>query len=531
MPHWIESDRKKARAFVGLDDDSPELPAMDRIKVLFLASNPLEQSRLALDEEARAITAEIRSADHRDAIELITAWAARRDDLQQLLLQHKPNILHFSGHGTRCTPNEITPPSASMPGRDMIVTSKGQVARLVFMGEGGHAEPMSEASLVHLLGLLQDNLYLVLLGACHSDSIALALAEVVPYAIGMSGMIADDTAIAFAAAFYRGLGFGRNLQVAFNLGENAMMNLQIPDDQWPRLYCRHDTVIPAEFSLVGRSSVPSRASTAGGDRDHSDDGAIRECAVKSDDWNKDSTKSVSAARKYDVFVSYSSHHWDLVEPLVNLLKVGNRYVFQDIKEIRPGDDRQETIFTALRGAKKVVVIWCSHAKESRHVERETTVAVTEKKKVIPVVIDSTPLPDRLKQFQWVDFSSFMRHEDTPRPQKRAAPAKKSGDNADYGIFGIPLNRTGCLFQLIAPLVLLLMQLIALPVIFLIGRTIVGLPWPISLGIAAIVWAGFCIVLFMKNRLSRQRFRNRNDMFARIVMEELRKLDFEIESDR
>src|SRR5262245_53952781 len=173
---------------------------MEKVKVLFLASNPLQQSRLALDEEVRTITAQVRSAEHRDAIELISAWAVRRDDLQQLLLQHKPHILHFSGHGTRCTPTDVTPPSTSMSGRDIVVSGKDQVAQLVLMGEGGQADPMSEAALIHLLGVLKDNLKLVVLSACHSELIAQALAEVIPYAIGMSGAIADDAAIAFATA-------------------------------------------------------------------------------------------------------------------------------------------------------------------------------------------------------------------------------------------------------------------------------------------------------------------------------------------
>jgi hypothetical protein len=239
---------------------------MEKVRVLFLASNPLQQSRLALDEEARIITAQIRSADHRDAIELISAWAVRRDDLQQLLLQLRPHILHFSGHGTHCSPAEVAPPSTPMSGRDMTVSGKGQVAQLVLIGEGGQTEPMSEAALFHLLRVLKDNLHLVFLSACHTESIAKSLADVIPYTIGMSGAIADDAAIAFAAAFYRALGFGRNLQEAFDLGQNALMNLQIPEDQTPRLYSRKGAMDLAKVVLVGPSSAPLRARAAGGDR-------------------------------------------------------------------------------------------------------------------------------------------------------------------------------------------------------------------------------------------------------------------------
>jgi hypothetical protein len=54
-----------------------------------------------LDEEIRAVTAQLRSAEYRDALELVSGWAVRPEDLQQLLLQHKPQIVHFSGHGNQ----------------------------------------------------------------------------------------------------------------------------------------------------------------------------------------------------------------------------------------------------------------------------------------------------------------------------------------------------------------------------------------------------------------------------------------------
>src|SRR5262249_14992654 len=120
--------------------------------------------------------------------------------------------------------------------------------------------------LIHLLGVLKDNLQLVFLSACHTESIAKSLAEVIPYTIGMSGAIADDAAIAFAAAFYRALGFGRNLQEAFDLGKNTLMNLQVPEDHRPRLYSRKGAVDRAQVVLVGPSRAPLGARAAGGDR-------------------------------------------------------------------------------------------------------------------------------------------------------------------------------------------------------------------------------------------------------------------------
>jgi hypothetical protein len=239
---------------------------MAKAKVLFLASNPLEQSRLALDEEIRAITGQIRSADHRDALELVSGWAVRPDDLQQLLLQHKPQVVHLSGHGTRHAESSVTHPSVPTPVRDMTIRRADQVEQLVFKGEGGQPQPMSKSGLVNLFSVLRDDVRLVLLNACHSEAIAESLAEVIPCTIGMNGEITDEAAIAFATAFYRGLGFGRSIQEAFNLGKNALMNLQIPEDQAPRLYFRKVAADPTKVVLVGPSTAPSWRRATGADR-------------------------------------------------------------------------------------------------------------------------------------------------------------------------------------------------------------------------------------------------------------------------
>ena len=73
---------------------------MDKVKILFLAANPKNTPTLQLDEEIRAITQKIRSSEYRDSLELISAWAVRADDLLQVFNEHKPHIVHFSGHGS-----------------------------------------------------------------------------------------------------------------------------------------------------------------------------------------------------------------------------------------------------------------------------------------------------------------------------------------------------------------------------------------------------------------------------------------------
>src|SRR5262249_29789312 len=74
--------------------------AMNKVKVLFLAANPHATQPLQLDEEIRQITAKVRAAEYRDSLELASRWAVRPDDLLQALLEVKPDIVHFSGHGS-----------------------------------------------------------------------------------------------------------------------------------------------------------------------------------------------------------------------------------------------------------------------------------------------------------------------------------------------------------------------------------------------------------------------------------------------
>src|SRR5271165_1811769 len=181
---------------------------MANIKVLFLASDPFKQNALALDEEIREITAKIRAAEYRDTLELVSAWAVRPDDLQQLLLQHQPHVVHFSGHGS-------------------------QAEQLILKDNDGSPKPLSKEALADLFDVLKDNIRVVVLNACHTGPQAEVISHVIDCAIGMNAAIGDHAAVVFSAAFYRALGFGRDVQTAFRLGRNALMTEGIPEDKTP----------------------------------------------------------------------------------------------------------------------------------------------------------------------------------------------------------------------------------------------------------------------------------------------------------
>jgi CHAT domain-containing protein len=188
----------------------PEVEVMEKIRILFLAANPATTTQLALDEECREIKKKIRDAEHRDSLELITEWAVRPDDLIQFLNQHKPHIVHFSGHGSL-------------------------TEEIILRDDRGNPKLVTKEALVALFGTLKRNIRLVLLNACFSRPQAEAITAVIDCAVGMSRGIGDRAAITFATSFYRALGFDCSVQNAFEQGKVALLVEGIPEDRTPEL--------------------------------------------------------------------------------------------------------------------------------------------------------------------------------------------------------------------------------------------------------------------------------------------------------
>ena len=186
---------------------------MDKIKVLFLAANPESTTRLKLDEEIREITSKIRASEYRDSVELISAWAVRPDDLLQYLNQYKPQIVHFSGHGS----------------------TSGDI---ILVDDYGQPKPVTSNALKALFATLKDNIQVVLLNACYTYSQAEAIVVNINYVIGMSTAIGDKAAITFAASFYRAIGFDRTVQEAFDQAKTALLLEGIPEENIPELLVR-----------------------------------------------------------------------------------------------------------------------------------------------------------------------------------------------------------------------------------------------------------------------------------------------------
>ncbi len=105
----------------------------------------------------------------------------------------------------------------------------------------------------------------------------------------------------------------------------------------------------------------------------------------------------------NVFVSYSHADAPLVAPVVSLLRVNKSLVFQDTDRIPPGKRWRDEIAKALAESNLVVVFWCHHACRSNEVSAEWRAAIEQDKDLLPLLLDATPLPSELGNFQWIDF--------------------------------------------------------------------------------------------------------------------------------
>ena len=180
------------------------------IRILFLAANPVDTPALRLDEEIRAIDGALREAEFRDRFEIRQEWATRIGDLQEALLRHDPDIVHFSGHGT-------------------------EASEIVLTSATGAGEPVAREALGRLFAVLADHIRCVVLNACYSEGQATAIAEHIDCVVGMTQAVGDDAAIEFATGFYRALAYGRSVQTAFDLGANLIALHGLPDEATPRL--------------------------------------------------------------------------------------------------------------------------------------------------------------------------------------------------------------------------------------------------------------------------------------------------------
>lgn len=193
------------------------------IKILILTANPNNTDRLRLDQEMREIEAELLRAKSRDAFELISKWAVRVDDLARALLDHSPQIIHFSGHG-------------------------GGNEGLALEDNNGNLQLVKTEPLARLFQLARNTVQCVILNACYSQVQAAAIHQHIDCVVGMNRAIGDKAAIQFASKFYQALASGRSFQYAYDFACTVLDLSGSTESATPTLLNRNEADNPFQIA-------------------------------------------------------------------------------------------------------------------------------------------------------------------------------------------------------------------------------------------------------------------------------------------
>ena len=109
---------------------------------------------------------------------------------------------------------------------------------------------------------------------------------------------------------------------------------------------------------------------------------------------------------HDVFISYSSKDKTVADAACAVLEQDGIRCWIAPRDIRPGDDWGETIIGAITASRAFLLVFSSHANESRQVKREVERAVNRGLPVIPMRIEEVMPAKALEYFlstpHWLD---------------------------------------------------------------------------------------------------------------------------------
>jgi CHAT domain len=197
--------------------------------ILFLASDPVGTTRLAVDEECAAIERELRMTYGRHNFALHSRWAVTIDEMMRHLNELEPRIVHFSGHGGRSERCGLDVLRGEHRASGGLPASAGIQLR----DEQRRPRNVTARALARMIGSAAPSTRLVVLNACFSHRVARSLRGVVDCVVGMRGAIGDEAAHAFAASFYRALGFHRSVGNAVAQAVATLAAKQFPDEHLP----------------------------------------------------------------------------------------------------------------------------------------------------------------------------------------------------------------------------------------------------------------------------------------------------------
>ena len=163
--------------------------------ILYLAASPQDVPQLRSDQEMRKVKDELRGSKGRERYRIELCPAVRFDDITRALIDHEPQVVHFSGHG-------------------------GKDGYLRLEDDRGDSDPITPEGLASLFGQHKATIRCVILSACYSLPLAEAIAAQIEHVIGMHDKVSDRAAIQFSVGFYQALFAGWSVPEAFTHGRS-----------------------------------------------------------------------------------------------------------------------------------------------------------------------------------------------------------------------------------------------------------------------------------------------------------------------
>ncbi len=178
------------------------------VRILFLASEPMNEGKLRLGAELQQIRNRL-SAN--PSFEIKDYQAVKPDDVLQTILNYKPHIVHFSGHGE-------------------------ETGEICFEDDRGNSKTVPPTALALLFKSASETVKCVLINACFSEVQAKAISQFIPLVIGTKKEISDTAAIKFSTGFYTALDSDlsqKSFLKAFDIGCISIKFENLPEDLTP----------------------------------------------------------------------------------------------------------------------------------------------------------------------------------------------------------------------------------------------------------------------------------------------------------